>query len=185
MSAIPAMAYSGIQAASGIASAFGAYQQGKQEQQAYNQNAEVSEQSAEAARVRAKLNEYQKQKVANQQIGTQRAVYAKSGVNINTGSPIDVMIEDLSNAYLDIEIDNYNNEVAARGFQSEADNLRFYGKQAKNAGMGKAGLTLLQTAGNLAKTRIGEGSSLKTSTSSTPYYPGYRLPSASVAGQAR
>lgn len=155
MAGIPAIAYAGMQAVGGAVSAYGSYQQGKQEQKAYDYNAQIAERSAEAARIRAKLNEYQKMKAAKTQVGFERGIYAKAGVAVDTGSPLDAMVESLSNAYLDIAIDSYNNKITENQATSEASMSRYYGKQAKSAGMFKAGMTLLETAGNFQKTRIG------------------------------
>jgi hypothetical protein len=171
----------GAQVAGAGISAYGSYKEGELEQQAYERNAKGLQEAADSARLKGKLNEFQKLRVMRQQIGEQRAVYAKAGVNINTGSPLDVMVNDMSNAYLDIAIDNYNNELAARELESRAANERTAGSAAKSAGTMKAGLTLLQTAGSLGKYTIGAG---KQGTKVASYYPGVQLKGAKQPGFA-
>lgn len=117
---------------------------GSQQKGAYDQQAGVYEQQAEAARLKASLDEYKAKKSAGIVIGQQRAAYAAAGVNPNTGSPIDVMVDSLSNAYLDIEIEKYNNAVATARYESEAANQRNIGKQVKRESTFNAGLSLLQ-----------------------------------------
>ncbi len=63
-----------------------------------------------------------------------------------TGSPIEVLTESLANAEMDIAIDKYNSEVAARGLRTEAEIERIEGRQRASVGFARAGATFLSTA---------------------------------------
>jgi hypothetical protein len=115
-----------------ITSAFGQSQEGEQKSEAYDYNANILEQNAATARAKGELQEYQKRKEIRSVIGKQAAGYASAGVTMR-GSPVDVMVESLSNAYFDIAIDKYNTEVAARGYENQAKLQRYYGEQTKKA----------------------------------------------------
>ena len=130
---------------SGI-SAYGQYQSGRQAESAYNYNASLAEQNATVVRQSQQLTEYQKKKNLEAQVGHQIAQYAGSGVDVNTGSPIDVMTDTLSKGYLDIAIDKYNAELSARGYESEAAMKRYEGKQIRRESTLQAGLGLLKGA---------------------------------------
>lgn len=124
---------------------------GKQAKGAYDQNAQVYEQQAEAARLKASLDEYKARKNTNIVIGQQRAAYVAAGVNPNTGSPLDVMVDSLSNAYLDIEIEKYNNAVATARYESEASMSKYVGKEVKRESVFNAGMSLLQGGMNYSR----------------------------------
>lgn len=132
--------------ATGGLKAFGEYQTGKQMQSAYNYNADIFEQKAEATRQSAALQEIQQRKQLAKDIGYQQTAYAGSGVAVGTGSPLDTMVDSLSNGYMNIAINKYNNEVAARGNESAAAMSRYEGSQARREETSKAALTLLQGA---------------------------------------
>ncbi len=129
----------------GILQGFGSVIQGqKQKEQAYY-NAEVAYQSAQATRTGAALTEHQTRKEIKDIISQQRAGYAFAGVNVTTGSPLDVLFESLANAELDVAIGNYNAEVEARQYESGAQISKWEGRQAFYGGIAQGGLTLLQT----------------------------------------
>lgn len=127
-------------------SAFGLFQSGQQEKSAYAYNASLAEQNAQVVRQSYQLTEYQKKKNLEAMVGTQAAQFAAGGVSVTSGSPIDVMTDTLSKGYLDIAIDKYSSELAARVYESQAAMDRYTGKQAAREGIFKSGLTLLQAA---------------------------------------
>ena len=136
--------------AGGVMSAFGEAKQGKEIQQAQNFNAQIAEQEAGVVRQNAVLNEYRQRKSLTQNVGAMTAAYAKSGVSVSTGSPLDVIADSISNAELDISISKYNSEAEARNKESQAKMMRWQGLQAQNLGYAKAGSTLLTTATSAA-----------------------------------
>ncbi len=125
-------------------SAYGEYQGGKQIQSTQNYNAALADQNAAVVRESGALTEYQKKKNLEAQVGRQTAQYAASGINVNQGSPIDVMTDTLSKGYLDIAIDKFNTELTARGYESKANQDRRAGAAARKESTLAAGLGLLK-----------------------------------------
>ena len=146
-------------------SAYGQYQQGQESKQASMYNASVMEQEASMARAGAEreneitrqnavLNEYRQRKQMAYSIGSQVGGYAKSGVSVSTGSPLDVMADSISNAELEIQMgqwnaknemamNTYNTEIGARNRESSAKLQRMYGiSNAKNANYQAVGTLL-------------------------------------------
>lgn len=115
-------------------SAYGQHQAGKQAEQAYGYNAQLArEQGAEAERVsRRKLKSL---------LSSQRALYAKAGVDITEGSPLMVLSETAAEG---------EREALAlrRGYRSEAYLQELYGKQAGRTGLVGAAGTLLTGLGS-------------------------------------
>jgi hypothetical protein len=156
-------------------SAYGTYSQGREANTAQSYNASVLEQNASTERAiaarevdiikkNAVLNEYRSRKALATTTGEQVAGYARRGVSVGTGSPLDVMADSIANAELEIAIGNwnaeneiatttYNAEVGARNKESEARFRRLYGKSAAtNANYSAVG-TLL-TAGTTAYSQL-------------------------------
>lgn len=150
-----------ISAGAGLLSAFGAKKEGEQQQAAYDTNAAVYQESAAANRTAAELNAYKRRKQLHGIIGAQTAMYGARGVSPISGSPIDVMTEDLANGYLDIAIDSYNYEIAARQDEYRADIQRYYGRQAESTGSTTSKMNLLKTVADfglsMTKAKIGAG----------------------------
>lgn len=142
--------------------AFTQFQAGEEEAAAQEYNAQVAEREANLIRQGAKLDEFRSRKQLKAFVSQQTAAYARSGVEL-TGSPLDVIQDTIANAELEIAIDQFNIETAAKGKESEAEMRRYYGKQAKTAQQIQAGTTLLATAGDFGskyyvpkKTKVGE-----------------------------
>jgi len=157
-----ASTFAGLQLLTGGMSAVSELFAGDRTKKAYDYNANIAEQEANLIRSGANLNEYRQRKQMKSVIGSQVAAYGSSGVEL-TGSPLDVMKEDIANAELEIAIGQFNSEVSARRKESEAKLQRYYGKEAKTASQTKALGTFLATAGDFAskyyvpsKTKIGE-----------------------------
>ena len=163
-SAANAGTYAALNLFAGGAKAFGQYQQGQQQNEAYNYNADIYRQKADATRASSTLSEIQQKKILAKRIGEQTAAYAAAGVNPMTGSPVDTLVDSLSNGYLDMAISKYNDEVAARGNESAAAMAEYAGAQAKRSGVAAAGLSLLEagaaygtkTTDSSKKKKIGE-----------------------------
>ena len=157
-----------LSAVGGVVSGIGQMQSAKQEVQIGEYNAKIYEQKAEAERKSQELLEYQKRKTIDETIGTQIALYGSSGIRM-TGSPINVMLDSLTNGYLDIAIDKYNSEVTARGYTNEGKLQRYEAEQRKRVGYAKASTSFLSTAANLAMTLGGKTESLGTTQDDKPY----------------
>ncbi len=126
----------GVAMAGTALSAYGQYRQGQAQ-------AAASEYNAAATEEKGKYEETQARDRLRHLLGTQRALYAKAGVDITSGSPLLVMADTASKG----EQEALN---IRRGYQTEAGIDRFYAKQYKRAGMiggGSTFLTGLGTAG--------------------------------------
>lgn len=128
-----------------IIGGIGSFQEGNQLKAMGNYNATIYEQQAASERASQKLLEYQKRKTYKAQIGSQTAAVGKSGIKMS-GSPLEVQLDSLTNASLDMSIDKYNSEVKSAGYQNQANMTRWEGKQAKKAAYLKGGLSVLSGA---------------------------------------
>jgi hypothetical protein len=116
-------------------SAYSQYQAGAAQKEAYDYNAEIVQQKAayDEAQARDRLRKL---------MSTQRALYAKAGVDLTSGSPLLVLAQTAAEGEeeaLNIRRTGYN----------EAQLQKYYGSQAKTAGTLGAGSTLLTGLGNL------------------------------------
>jgi len=146
----------------GIVSGVGGIISSKQQEQQGNYNATLYEQQAQATRTSQSLLETQKRRIIKSQLSSQVAQAAKSGFRY-TGSPIDIALDSLANAELDIKIDRYNSSIQAQGYESQASMTRWEAKQNAAATQVKAGQAFLSTAANLFQSQkeIGLGGSKK------------------------
>src|SRR3990167_5965390 len=110
-----------------ILSGVGTLVEGKQQKNMAEYNAKIYEQQAQAERSSAALLAEQKNRLIKSQLGKQTALYGKSGVKMS-GSPLEVMLDSMTNANLDLAIDKYNSDVKAHGYESSAAMSRFEGK---------------------------------------------------------
>lgn len=135
MPAIPFIAM-GISAAGGLMSAQSQAAAGEAEKQANYANARVIEMNAAKAEAKNRLE--------NKRIlSTQRALYAKAGVDMSSGSPLLIMSESAA------EGERESMDIRTAG-KREARLMRYYGRQAKSSADAQAGATLLTTLGNSA-----------------------------------
>lgn len=133
MAAIPAWVGYAVAAAGVAASAYGQYASAQTQEKAYKYNEAITkrkgaqEEQAHRDRLRKLLS-------------SQRALYAKAGVDLSSGSPLLVMEET---AY-----EGEKEALAIRtGAQEESSLLRFYGSSASRAGTIGSGGTLLTGLG--------------------------------------
>ncbi len=114
-------------------SAIGQYRAGQAQEAANEYNAQITERKAvqEEQASRDRLRKL---------MGTQRAMYAKAGVNLSSGSPLLVLAETAAEGEKEALNIRY-------GGQEESNLQRFYGTQAKKAGTIGAASTLLTGLG--------------------------------------
>jgi hypothetical protein len=148
MAAIPYIAL-GITALGTGFSAYGQYQQGKAQREAYEQNAEISRQNAIAAEKQAAYEEDIQREKANALKSRQRALYAKAGVDITSGSPLLVMAEDMERAEADAQAIRYGGNVKKTQYLNQANMLDWSGEQAYSAGKTGAFSTILGGLGSM------------------------------------
>jgi hypothetical protein len=124
---------------------FGSFQEGKDIGKMGNYNATIYEQQAASERANQKLLEYKKRKTYDAQLGTQTAMVGKSGIKMS-GSPLQVQLDSMANANLDLAIDKYNSDVKANSYQNEANMTRYEAKQAKKKAYTQGALSVLSGA---------------------------------------
>jgi hypothetical protein len=133
-------------------SAYNSYEQGQAQKKLNNFNAQVMDQAAKD-KDRDALILANAQRSRNEKLmGKQRALYAKSGVSFDTGTPLMVQAEQagqLEMAALEIET-TASNEAARMRQQAVVD--RMTGKAAARAGTLGAASTILGTAGSVGST---------------------------------
>jgi hypothetical protein len=133
-------AFAGMGALSSLISGGAQFMGGRQQQGAYNNNANITrEQMAEKSEV--SQNKY------TALIGKERSLYAKAGVDISSGSPLLIAMDTASKG------EEEAGRIKTAG-ESEASMEEFYGKQAAFAGtMGGVGTFLsgLSKAGMMSQ----------------------------------
>ena len=154
--------------ASAAVSAYGQYQSGKAQEAAseYNaqvqeNNARVAEQYAKAAEARGDDEARQKRIDAERMASRQQAVLAAKGIDISTGTPLDILGDTAMYGELDAQTIKYNagleayqQRATASNALSQAELSRMEGRQAAKAGTMQAFGTLIggaSKAGNQYK----------------------------------
>ena len=105
---------------------------------------------------------------ARMQMDAARAQYGASGVDVNEGSPLDVMQASAMNASLDNQTIKYNAKVKAFGYGSEASSYDTQGSAATQRGNWQAGSDILSGGAKAYGARgysSGTGSALNTNPS--------------------
>lgn len=148
MSALPLI----LMAAGTTMSAIGQVRAGKQQAAAEEYNARVAESQIKAVQTASASEQAKLNRQKSQMLSSQRAAYAKAGVRLDEGSPLEVMADTATEYELDLATSRYNANVQTNQLQSEANYRRQVGKQAKMSGYYGAGATLLTNFG-----RIGYG----------------------------
>ena len=151
-------------------SSYGAYREGMDAKEATEYNANVSRQEAQLAEQQAGMFEASGALDARRQreatarlVSKQKALYGASGVELS-GSPLDVMINTSAEGELDAQIMEYNAKIKARnarmtayGLRSQADYELQTGERYAQAGMIRAGSTLLTQGSNIYTKYVGFG----------------------------
>lgn len=142
----------------GIVQGVGGILQGRSEDAMGQYNANIYNQNAEAERQSAALTAEQKKRLIKSRLGSQTAIVAASGLK-NTGSPLDVALDSMTNSNLDLAIDSYNSKVKATGYESQAKMAKYEGKQKASNYYASAGKSLLTSAADIYKSQreIGGG----------------------------
>lgn len=141
-----------IAAVAAVVSATGMIVSADAQRRAANQNADIQEQAADAARKKAAYDEQMHRERIEKILSAQRALYGKSGVDMSSGSALLVAEDTASQGELDALAIRYGGDVDAARLRSGANLSRMQGSDAQTAGMIGAGATLLQGASNTMKT---------------------------------
>ena len=102
------------------ASALGSVMQGEGQSQASEYNAAIARQNAIIAQQQGAAAVQAQQRDASRKIGTMVANYGASGVQTDSGSPLDVLADSAAMATLDSLTLKYNYALKAAGYGSQA-----------------------------------------------------------------
>ncbi|MBQ3455444.1 MAG: hypothetical protein IJG36_03315 [Synergistaceae bacterium] len=152
MTALTALS-AGVSLYQGYAAGQTAQAQAEAQALALEQNAKISRAQAHDAIERGGLEELKLRRQLAQLGGNQRAQAAASGIDINSGSALDVQNASISEGEFDAETIRFNAARAKWGYDTQANNLeaqaansRAIGKSAKSnalfGGIANFGLTL-------------------------------------------
>jgi hypothetical protein len=137
-------AYSGIKAGN-AAKASGEYQQ-----KVADQNAALSDFKAEETGKLGAIQEERQRAKVRQVIGSQRASLAANGIDLSSGTALDLVGETAAFGEEDALMLRYNAMNEAWGYRTQATNFRNDGSAAASTGQNQASAAYLTTAGNLA-----------------------------------
>lgn len=142
-----------VMAATGVAgagvSAYGAYRQGQAQSAALDYNAQVAAQNAQATKEKAAYDVEQSQRRAKIIMGKQIAAYGKAGVDVGSGSPLEVLMMQAADAERDAYNIKYTADITSGRYLSQAGQLETQADNTMTAGYLNTGSSLLQGIGNL------------------------------------
>lgn len=145
-----AIAAMGLTAASGVYTASAQRAAGRYEQQVAERNATIAEQQAEQAKQIGNIDEERQLRRVRAALGSQRAALAANGLDINSGSALDLQAETAGFGAADALNLRSNALREAWGFNVEATNQRNAGRAARAQGRNSAFGTLLTTGASVA-----------------------------------
>lgn len=141
------------------AQASAAKAQGQQQYQVAMYNQQLAQQRATYARQKAKVEEGNLRTRQRKQLGSMRAAYGSSGVDLEVGSPLDVLEEASVLAELDALSVRHAGEVEAVGYENTARLENFGGQNALAEGKRTARTAMMlgafQAGSRFALERVG------------------------------
>ena len=132
------MSLKAILAVSTAMSAYGAYQQGKMQKEMNDYNAKIAMQNKIIAGEKAEIRKADLRRRLRKIQGSTTVSYAKAGVHIGEGTPVDISAENAILAKWDELKIQYTADLEARGYQVKADTATFTGEAALRAAKMKA-----------------------------------------------
>jgi hypothetical protein len=145
------MAISAVAAVAGTAvSAMAAENRGKTESNIANYNAQVSRNNAISTNQAAAVAADQQNQQHRRQIASGIAAAGASGVDPNSGSPLEVVADLAGQAKLDEELGLWQARERAKGYGNQATLDVYSGRAAASAGTLNAASSLLSGAGRVA-----------------------------------
>ena len=124
--------------------AFGQIQQGQQQAAALRYNAAIAEQQGRYARDQARIDADTAATDARRRIGAAAAGFGASGVELGSGSPLDVLEFSAAEAERQQQLIQYRGDVRASGYEAQAGIDRFSASNAIRSSYLAAGSSLLQ-----------------------------------------
>lgn len=134
----------------GATSAVGAVMTGQQTSAMYGYRAKSADLMADYYRQVGRTEAEKQAMKTAATIGTQRAGFAASGLDVDYGSPVDVQASTAKLGKLDELIIQSNYDAKAIGLENEAQMDRYAAKNAKTEGYLKAGSSILGTVGSVS-----------------------------------
>lgn len=125
-------------------SAIGSLRQGQAQRQAADYNAAIAQQNAVIAQQQGIAAVEAQQRNAARTIGAAKAAYGASGVQVDSGSPLDVLAESARMAELDKLTTKYNYDLRALGFDQQSNLASMNGKNATTSSLLNAGGSMLK-----------------------------------------
>lgn len=139
-----------LQLAGGGLQAYGTYMQGREQNIAARYNARLLKQRAIATEQAMESETELMTERARELKATQRAVAAKSGAQITSGTPLLVLAEQAGKMQRDILEHRRSRMIQAQQFRSQAKQVRYAGRMARRTGTIGAIGTLLGTGAGMA-----------------------------------
>lgn len=140
----------GVMAAGLVLGAVGTVQQGQAANNAANFQSQLAKRQAKDARARGAAAEAEQGLATRQLKGRQRAALAGGGVEVDTGSALDITSDTGQFGQLDALTVRNNAEREALRHQAEASLLQSTGQNQLTGSFIGAGSTLLTSAGTVA-----------------------------------
>lgn len=149
-------ASTGLNAVGSVLAGVGASQQGQYQAQVASNNATISGQNAQADLVAGQVAESEQKLKTGMLAGAQRAAQGANGIDVNVGSPTQVIDSTRTIGAMDAALIHYNASRAAFGEETQAANFNAQAeldrKAASNAllaGIMKGGTSVLSGASSL------------------------------------
>lgn len=127
---------------------YGEYSKTKAQAEASLYNAGVARQQALIVGQSAAFNTARLKKRARTLLATQEARYAKAGVRIDRGTPVDVMADSATEFELDILSAEYNAKIEMIRLNQQAELDELKARDVRSAGGSKIATNLLQQSSN-------------------------------------
>lgn len=146
-----------------VVGAIGAMEAANQQAQALEYNAKVAERNAQMAKDQADYEAKRQGSKMARLNASQRVAYLASGVMIDDGTAMDVMIDTTTQGEMDRLAILYGGDVESVNYRSQAASARMEAAAVKTAGMYRGFSTLLGGAGSaLGQYRQGQALRLIT-----------------------
>lgn len=123
--------------------------QGQYEQAVAQENRKAEIAAGDDARNRGAIEEQRRYRALAQQLGTQRAAQAASGLDVGFGSPADLLGDTRMIGYEDINTIRQNTKREVEGFDVRAANYTTQGNAARARGNAAFTGSLLSAGGSL------------------------------------
>jgi hypothetical protein len=149
--ALPVIALVAMGAGTAL-SAYSQYRQSQAQADAQDFNAEVMRANAQTAQTKAAYEESQYRDKARRVLSMQRLGYAKAGVDIGSGSPLDFYLDQVKQAEKEALAIRYGGDVEATSWLNKASGSEWGADQTRSAGLLTAGSTILKGAGSMYDT---------------------------------